>query len=196
MSQYHLNPKGEKYYSQMNNILKPTIRCKPTATIEALDLAGWPLPAGAFKQPEDNLTAYCEAKWGPDAPEDWERIVEAINGYFLAAEKPLTLRYNWQVREALWGLRQGLPFACSTHLTKAGHVVNLVDWETSQDWSSVRGWSEIKVSQIKAVFIDDPYGDRTSGKYEMKSGWNCRYQFSDLLEIWKGAGVQVKRKGV
>ena len=32
--------KPEKYYRQNNNELSPLIRCKPTATVECLDLAG------------------------------------------------------------------------------------------------------------------------------------------------------------
>lgn len=183
-----------KYYSQRNNLLKPTIRCKPTATVEALDLAGWPLPFGPYKQPEDNLTAYCEKRFGPDSPEDWEDIVKAVNEYFEPAGQPAVLRYDWPIAVALFGLTQGLPFAASTYLTKGGHVVNLVGFESCQPAESVKKWPDLDMSAVKSIIIDDPYGNRTSGAYVDNNGFNCHYSYDEFVKVWRGIGIQVRKK--
>lgn len=184
-----------KYYRQNNNEIRPLIRCKPTATVEALDLAGWPLPAGAFRQPEDNLTAYCEAKWGQDAPEDWDCIVKAVNGAFSTASvKPIIgPRYDWDVREALFGITRGLPFVASTWLTTGGHVVNIVGFTTREDVMPAY-WLDLKFDAVETIIIDDPYGSKVSGAYDTKaSGFNNVYSKSDFLKFWRGTGIQVRR---
>ena len=196
MKEYNINPSGEKYYRQNNNQIKPTIRCKPTATVEALDLAGWPLPTGEYKQPEDNLTAMIEKTYGQDSPEDWNKIQLAINGHFLASQKPVIgPRWNWDIKEVLFGLISGIPFAASTWLTKGGHVVNIVGFTTSDDSPPVH-WRALNLGAVHEIIIDDPYGDRTSGKYDTsKSGHNNRYKADFFIKnLWRGIGIQIKRK--
>lgn len=183
-----------KYYSQRNNQLKPAIRCKPTATVEALDLAGWSLPFGPYAQPEDNLTAYCERRFGPDAPENWEVIKIAVNEYFNPDSQPVTMRFDWLLPEALFGLIEGKPFATSTWLTKAGHVVNLVGFETSQDQGTIKRWQDIDLEKVSGVIVDDPYGRKVDGAYTDHNGFNCRYGLKEFLQVWRGIGIQVKRK--
>lgn len=195
MREWNLNPTGEKYYRQNNNVLKPSIRCKPTGTIEGLDLAGWPLPSGGYKQPEDNLTAMMEKTYGPDSPEDWTSIKQAINGHFLPGPKPIIgPRWDWKIEDALFGITRGVPFVASTWLTKGGHVVVIVGF-TTNDESTPLSAREILLDQIESIIIDDPYGDRTSGSYNTaKSGHNNRYQFKMFHEkLWRGIGIQIKR---
>ena len=195
MREWNLNPTGEKYYRQNNNLIKPFIRCKPTATIEGLDLAGWPLPTGGYKQPEDNLTAMMEKTYGDDSPEDWNHIRSAINDHFLPVQKPVIgPRWNWTIQEALYGITRGVPFVASTWLTKGGHVVVIVGF-TSNDESTPRNPGEILLDEIETIIIDDPYGDRTSGKYDTsKSGFNNRYPAKFFIEnLWRGTGIQIKR---
>lgn len=184
----------KKYYRQNNNDLSPNVRCKPTALVQGLDLAGWKLPSGKRKQPEDNLTEFMEQKYGKDSPENWTLIVRAINEHFLPGSGAVIgPRYNWMIREALFGLTQGVPFVASTWLTDSGHVVNIVGF-TTDDESIPLKWDDILFSAIREIIIDDPFGCRTSGKYDTKkSGFNNRYPRDEFMKLWRSIGVQVRR---
>lgn len=195
MKIWNLNPSGNKYYRQNNNLIKPSIRCKPTATVEGLDIAGWPLPQGSYSQPEDNLTAFMESTYGENSPENWESIRMAINGHFLPGPKPVTgPRWNWTIQEALYGLTKGLPFIASTWLTKGGHVVVIVGF-TTDDENTPKEPGDIDLTKVRDIIIDDPYGDRTSGTYDTrKSGHNNRYKKDFFIaDLWRGVGIQIKR---
>jgi len=207
---YNLSPNRETYYSQRNNELSPGVTCKPTATVECLDIAGWPLPTGGLKQPEDNLTAWCRGPAGAaimaglnavsstPGNEDWRCIREAINGHFDPDSAPVIgPRWDWGLREVLFGITRGRPFAASTYLTAGGHVVALVGFETAQEADFARP-EEIDMAQVQTIIIDDPYGDRTvpggygAGKTD---GWNCRYRLADWVPVWRSTGIQIKAKG-
>jgi hypothetical protein len=191
---YNLSKTRDTYYSQRNNQIRPTIRCKPTGTVEGLAINGWPLPSGDYPQPEDNLTAYCEKTWGIDAPEDWGKITQAINDYFLPNDKPIIgPRWDWDLREALFGITQGIPFIASTWLTTVGHIVSLVGFETTQ--AEVGVWKDIDIAQVKNIIIDDPYGNRTSGHYGTDlDGWNNKYDIVTWMPLWRSIGIQIKKR--
>ena len=192
MREYNISDRN-KYYRQNNNELKPGIRCKPTATVEALDLAGLTLPSGGYKQPEDNLTDYMERVYGPDSPEDWGYINKAINDHFLPGTSAVIgPRYNWTLAEALFGLTQHIPFVASTWLTPFGHVVNIVGFITEQE-EDIKDLPSLKMNAVKTIIIDDPYGDKTSGVYvTKKTGFNNKYDKTFFhLHLWRGIGIQV-----
>lgn len=194
MREWNLDPDGVHYYSQNNNILKPSIRCKPTSTVCGLEIRGLPLPQGDYKQPEDNLTAYMEEFLGPDSPENWDSIKLAINSHFLPDIKPVIgPRWDWAMREALFGITQGVPFIASTKLTKGGHVVTIIGYTTDDDRKPAT-WDQIKMEQVRDIIIHDPYGDRTSGVYDKtKSGKGNRYPASFFVaNLWRGIGIQIK----
>ena len=195
MREWNLDPTGQHYYSQRNNALKPSIRCKPTSTVCGLEILDYPLPRGLYEQPEDNLTDYMEKTFGPDSPEDWASIEKAINGHFLPMKKPVVgPRWNWTIREALFGITLGLPFIASTWLTKAGHVVTIIGF-TTNDESTPRNWQEIDFDQVQEIIIHDPYGDRTSGEYTSKMGRGNRYPATFFyVKLWRGIGIQIKGK--
>ena len=195
MREWNINQTGEKYYRQNNNLIKPTIRCKPTATIEGLDIAGWPLPTGGYKQPEDNLVSMMEKEYGPDSPEDWDKIRMAINGHFLPGPKPVVgPRWDWDIRDALFGITVGVPFIASTWLTTGGHVVTITGFVTNDEATPIHP-QDILIEEIKEIIIDDPYGDRTTGVYDTKkTGHNNRYPYIMFMkEIWRATGIQIKR---
>lgn len=195
MKTYNISDKN-KYYRQNNNEINPLIRCKPTATVEALDLAGWPLPYGKHKQPEDNLTEWMESNYGKDSPENWDQIRMAINSHFLPGPKPVIgPHWDWDLRDALFGLTVGIPFVASTWLTKFGHVVNIVGYMTEQNEQPVNTMA-VDLSKVKTIIIDDPYGDRTSGVYDTKkSGFNNHYEAMFFIKtLWRGTGIQVLRR--
>jgi hypothetical protein len=116
---YNLSPTKENYYSQRNNKIDPNNTCKPTATIEALALAGWPFPQNEhYPQPEDALTALCrtglahaimlqaDPKANDRNPNEyWEVIAWAINDEWYPTYRPLIgPRWNWTLREVCMGL--------------------------------------------------------------------------------------------
>jgi hypothetical protein len=202
----NLSPNKNRYYSQRNNALAPGVSCKPTATVQCLDIAGWPLPKGKWAQPEDNLTDLCRSGEGraarnrlcPDQAntppnELWPVIVWALNQKLYPNQNPcIGPRWDWDLKEALFGLVQGVPFAASTFLTPAGHIVSLVGFETSQE--SIVSAQDLDLLKVTTIIIDDPYGDRTSGVYDFnKTGWNNRYSLKDWLTVWRATGIQIKR---
>jgi len=206
---YNLSPDRSRYYRQLNNKLDPGVTCKTTATVECLDLAGWPFPHGAYDQPEDNLTELCRSTAGikkmleidrtlngTPPNEVWGVIEWAVNDRWYPKDRPAVgPRWNWTMVEVLFGIVSGRPFAASTSLTKGGHVVAVVGFETEQD-ERPQEFDELDMNQVSHVIIDDPYGDRTSGKYDIsKTGWNNRYPISEWnAEIWRGIGIQIRKK--
>lgn len=195
MREWNLDPEGKHYYSQRNNQIHPTIRCKPTATMCGLELQGYTLPSGGYKQPEDNLTAMMESRLGLNSPEDWPSIKLALNEYFYPKEKPVIgPRWNWDISEALFGITIGIPFIASTWLTKSGHVVTIIGFTTNDEAKPLKP-KEIILSEIKEIIIHDPYGDRTSGTYSSLSGKSNRYPAKFFIEnLWRGTGIQIKGK--
>jgi len=207
MREYNLSPNKDNYYSQKNNTIDPYITCKPTATIEALAIAGWPFPkSDKYKQPEDALTALCRSERGysimrevdprskdRNPNEYWQVIAWAINEEWYPTYRPLIgPRWNWTLREALVGITRGIPFAASTSMTGGGHIVCIVGFETTQDEKLYDSIS-LDLAAVKTIIIDDPYGDRTSGKYDLtKSGWNNRYPLADFKQFWTGVGIQIR----
>jgi hypothetical protein len=205
---YNLSPTKQKYYRQNNNKLDPGVTCKPTATVECLDLAGWNLPPGEFEQPEDILTELCRSYQGVKRmieldrtlngtmPETvWGVISWAVNDVWFPKDRPIIgPRWDWTMRDVLFGIVKGRPFAASTWLTKGGHVVSVVGFETAQE-GPINSFDELDLSDVRSVIIDDPYGDRTSGTYDTaRSGWNNRYPIAEWTKgIWRGIGVQIRK---
>lgn len=207
MRTYNMSPTKANYYSQRNNQIDPKITCKPTATVEALALAGWPFPKNEqYPQPEDALTDLCRTGKGytvmlsadpgtrdTNPNEVWKVIEWAINEEWYPTYRPLIgPRWSWTIREALFGLTRGIPFAASTWLTPFGHVVNIVGFTTTQA-ADVFDSISLDLGAIKEIIIDDPYGDRTNGKYDLsKTGWNNRYPIAEFMKLWRGIGVQIR----
>jgi len=207
---YNLSLDRSKYYRQGNNAIEPGATCKPTATVECLDLAGWNLPPGNFAQPEDILTDLCRSMEGikrmleidrtlstTKPNEVWGVIEWSVNEVWFPQDRPVIgPRWDWTMREVLFGIIMGRPFAASTWLTKGGHVVSVVGFETAQEVLP-RSFDEFNLDLVSHVIIDDPYGDRTSGAYDTsKSGWNNRYPIAEWnASIWRGVGIQVRKNG-
>lgn len=204
---YNLSPSRSRYYRQLNNAIDPGNVCKPTATSECLDLAGWPIPSGAHNQPEDNLTELCRSQAGikrmleidrtlngtlPN--EVWGVIEWAVNDQWFTKDRPVVgPRWDWTMLEVLFGIVTGRPFAASTWLTKGGHVVAIVGFETKQE-RPPKDFEDLDMESVTHIIIDDPYGDRTSGKYDTgKTGWNNRYPMAEWKKLWRGIGIQIRR---
>lgn len=205
---YNISTDHLRYYRQLNNKIDPGVTCKPTATVECLDLAGWNLPPGNFAQPEDVLTDLCRSPSGikrmieidrtlngTPPNEVWGVIEWAVNSIWFPNDRPVIgPRWNWSMREVLFSIIMGRPFAASTWLTKGGHVVAVVGFETYQD-QRPNEFDELDMAKVSRVIIDDPYGDRTGGTYDTaKTGWNNRYPIDEWMKLWRGIGIQVRRK--
>jgi len=66
------NSDGKPYYSQRNNELNPSSACNVTSMVSGLVSASWPLPAGKYKQPEDNLLEFIRSN--PAVQKRWDAI--------------------------------------------------------------------------------------------------------------------------
>ncbi len=207
MRTYNLSPTKDKYYSQRNNEIDPLVTCKPTSTIECLDLAGWPMLNGGFHQPEDYLTALCRSDAGKQAllrlspdnktdkpNENWRVIKWALGVIYKGKPVVADLRWDWNLKEVLFGITKGKPFACSTWLTKGGHVVSLVGFETDQT-EDITTWASFDFDKVRLIIIDDPYGNqRAVGGYSAgESGWNIKYPIGVWIDFWRGIGLQINR---
>jgi hypothetical protein len=177
--------KPEKYYRQNNNELSPMIRCKPTSTVECLDLAGWEpeqIITGNYRQPEDNLTDYIEKTYGKDAPEDWTAIIKAVRHFY--GQTVCKFHNEKILKDMLRIVEKGNPCAISTRLSQGGHVVSLVGFEANTS-----------IDDVHTVIIDDPYGNKTSGLYDTgSSGFNNKYKYKIFEALFKGYGLEVFKK--
>lgn len=186
----------DKYYTQMNNILNPINRCKPTSTTEGLDLSNWNLSKikGPFKQPEDNLTYICEQKYGKDSPEEWWKIKSIIDDIYGLPSIIIGPSWSWDIRQALFGITKKIPFIASTYLTTSGHVVSMTGFETKCTDIPIN-YEQIDINDIISITIDDPYGNKELGKYDLtKSGKQNKYSFSVWMnKYWRGTGIQIRR---
>lgn len=208
MKTYNLSPTRATYHSQRNNAVDPGKTCKPEATAECLAIAGWGKAPGKFAQSGDNITALCRSEEGhaamrrlsptnptPYPNEDWKVVGWAVNDVLFKGQKPIIgPRWNWDIREILLGIVDGIPAAVSTQFTKYGHIVCVVGFTTDQDLTGITGWGDIDTAQVKGIIIDDPYGDRTSGSYTSEDGYNCLFPLKEFLSLWKSAGIQVRVK--
>lgn len=186
----------DKYYIQTNNKRNPLIRCKPTGTAEGLDLALWDLSKieGPYKQPEDNLSYQCTLRHGENSPEDWSCIKETIDYFYGTPSIIIGPSWSWDIRQALFGITKKIPFVASTYLTKAGHVVNMTGFDTNCDETPI-SYEQIDIKDILSITIDDPYGNKTSGVYDLtKSGKQNKYDFDVWMQkYWRGTGIQIRR---
>ena len=177
--------KPEKYYRQNNNELSPLIRCKPTSTVECLDLAGWEpeqIITGDYRQPEDNLTDYIEKTYGKDAPEDWTAIIKAVRHFY--GQTVCRFHSGWDLPAVMRAVSNGNPCSLSTRLTQGGHVVTFVGYEIDE-----------QRKEVTSVIINDPFGNKTSGIYDTgASGFNNKYKYKVFEALYKQFGLEVFKK--
>lgn len=224
MTTFDLNPTGEKYYRQNGwgpgrNEIDPPNVCKPTGTIWGHDVAGWPVPGHGvpgfdpllcmYRQAEDNLTKLCRTPEAyaymravcPDLDPDtkpnevWQVIAWGLRKFY-GVPTIVGPRWNWDLREALWGIsRLHRPFVPSTWLAPKGHVVGIAGYITEQDQIPAT-WMELDLGAVKEIIIDDPAGKHLpGGGYDSsKSGFHERYTLEEWLRYWRGTGIQVLRK--
>jgi hypothetical protein len=127
--------------------------------------------------------------------EVWGVIKWAVNQWYPRQNPIIGPRWDWTLREALYGIsRFRRPFATSTWLTKGGHVVMIAGYVTEQDRIPA-SYSEIDIDAIKQIIVDDPYGLKIIGNgYDTdKTGYHTMYSLSLWKEVWRGIGIQVRR---
>ena len=220
MKTYNLGTTRDTYYKQGGsgagrNEIDPNSTCKPTSVVEGLAIAGWEpwrIIAGAYRQPEDNLTNACrglaadsvKVKAGIDRAtpgnEVWEVVAEIVNGVFYGGRSTTPIigpRYNWNLKEVLWGIAMlERPFEASTWLAKAGHIVTMKGFSTSQE-DIPTDWRELDLMQISEIIIDDPAGrPMGNGHYDFDAdGWNVKYTLAGWDKYWRATGVQIRNAG-
>jgi hypothetical protein len=223
MKTYDLTPDASRYYRQNGpgpgaNDVAPGTTCKPTSTIMALDVAGWPVPGHGvagfdprlcmYKQPEDNLTALCRSPEadaykilgdpslkGTPGNEAWSVVAWALRKFY-GCSPYFGPRWDWRLQEALWGIAAlGRPFVPSTWLSKGGHVVMIAGFVTEQD-ELLTSWMDLDIAAVREIIVDDPYGlHLPGGGYDTeRSGYHKRYSLEEWRTYWRGVGLQILRK--
>ena len=186
------------YRTQLNNKLVPLSSCNTTAMCMALEASGVPLPERPGVQPEDDLTAVTETP---------EAYAEMARGYpwAFAGSKPIypprqvhgmlswatnrwlgrpvtRFREDVPIEELLADLAQGRACVVSGRFTASGHMVALVGVETDQVFA---GWTtpdNVELASIRALIIDDPYGDYHTG-YKDHRGNGCSFSLAEFSSL-------------
>ena len=172
--------KKENYYTQRNNKLFPFSSCGVTSMINALWSSNIPFTIPKNYQPEDYLTEMLESKEAYDiakikAPTllkqgyeprlihvmlEWavNRLVGYEADIFIEHTSIQTMIYN------LWVNKNACVVDGS--FTKEGHIVCVVGFEYEHgmhaNWEP-RSYSDILLSRIKKIIIDDSYGNYFTG---------------------------------
>jgi len=170
------NSDGKAYYSQRNNELNPGSSCNVTSMVSGLVSAGWPLPAGKFKQPEDNLLDFILSS--PAVQKRWDAIDPKHKTPPNQIHELLCLGTNlwvehlrgpeilliWQlslvdIRDAI---NQGGAVVVSGRFQdersgEIGHIVAAVGYQADDD------------GKVTHVILDDPWGDYES-HYRIQRG--------------------------
>jgi len=193
----NLCPTRGKYYSQLNNEIKPYITCQVTSMVAGLDISGIGLEPikniTAYKQPEDKLKHYIETdivvqnfyKRNFDtkrpAPE-WAGVMEyAVN--LLYNKKVVVFASYIDYSEIIADLQKGLPIYTSmkypanknfagNHSPIDGHIVLIVGIDGEK------------------LIINDPYKNHLTGD---KDGFNNIYTVEDFKQHNKGYALRYRR---
>ncbi len=195
---------GKDYYSQRNNALYPGSSCNVTAMVQALRLAGYKPEVWAkeAEQPEDALEAFTEdprvhaersrLKLDPGCLGIPNRQIHALLSFAtnLWTGIPGVTNFSTSipVKDLLSTLLLGQPTVISTKLTPAGHVVTLAGIRLvgTPLPPSPPAWD-----QVAGVFLDDPWGDYTSG-YKLAYGKKIFMKKEDFVSLVNQPASMVK----
>ncbi len=183
------NSENKAYYSQRNNKIDPSGACNVTAMVQALVTAGWPLPKGEHKQPEDNLILFIRndkeilREWkkidpkGKYPPNQWHAL--------------LCLGTNrWLIENGVIGKRL-IEFKTDVSLAdfkdvifKGGAAVFSGRFKTPTGTIGhiVAGVGVIASEDMTNIIIDDPWGDFHS-LYKLHDGNDVLMSEKEFLSL-------------
>ena len=159
--------KDRANYSQRNNEVKPLESCNVTSMCMALDYMGYSFPEGKYRQPEDNLRAFIEAKgWSPEVH---DQLSKGTNEWLGRRVTSFSIRIpiNDIISEIIANrpvvMSGAFPGYPNPRLEPLNHVVCLVGF----------GWEGNNYNEIPTfALVDDPYGN--------------------TMDNWRGSGNDVR----
>lgn len=193
---------GKQNYSQRNNKISPSGSCATTSIMMAMDYSGFEIPKSRFDQPEDGLIDFIRND--PETQEYYRKryptlyedkipaneihAVNAVGVNRYWGRTVIAFTDNATVSEILFRTLIGRAVPVSGVWSGLNHVVCVVGFDTAQeDLYLCGGPGGIDTKKIKAVLIDDPYGDYRTG-YKVQSGNNIEVPFYEFVANTKSRG--------
>jgi hypothetical protein len=160
------NSDGNPWYTQRNNQLSPGSSCNVTSMVSGLVSAGWPIPAGKFKQDEDNLLDFIRGS--PQVQRRWDvidpnhkippnQIHELLcmgTNLWIAPMRgpPIILMWDLRLADVVSIIDDGGTVVMSGRFQdyrsgEIGHIVTVV------------GYQATEAGETTHVILDDPWGD-------------------------------------
>jgi hypothetical protein len=192
------NSIGKPWYTQRNNELSPGSACNVTAMVSGLVSAGWPLPAGKFKQDEDSLLDFIRSS--PQVQRRWDAVdpkhktppnqihellclgtnlwIESLGG------PPVVLRWDLRLADVVRAIDEGGAVVMSGRFQdcrsgEIGHIVPVV------------GYHENEAGETTHVILDDPWGDYAN-LYKVQRGDDVFMPAAHWLHIMREQDKPVK----
>jgi len=192
------NSDGKPYYSQRNNELSPGSSCNVTSMISGLVSASWPLPAGNYKQPEDNLLDFIrtnpavQEKWAQVCPRKdippnqlHEVLCFGTNLWIESLKGPkIQLLWSLGIKDIKKAIDDGGAVVMSGRFQdqrsgEIGHIVPVVGYQATDE------------GEVTHVIIDDPWGDYES-LYKIQRGDDIFMSYADWLATIRDQGKERK----
>ncbi len=198
---------GKKYLTQRDNKLKPFGTCNTTSMIMALTYSSIALPPKQDEeQYEDVLTRFLltdprvlayYAQIDPANYTLWKTNMESSkvippNEYHSVLaygtnlwlnSKAVAFSTTTSINSILFALLQGRATVLSGIWSGLKHIVCAVGFSTSQEnIREVTVASDIDLSKISSIIIDDPFGNYQT-KYQETNGNDVRVPYKDFVAI-------------
>jgi len=192
------NSDGKPYYSQRNNELSPGSSCNVTSMISGLVSAGWPLPSGKYKQPEDNLLDFIRTdpmvqnKWIEVCPKKdippnqlHEVLCFATNLWIKHLGGPeIKLLWQLSIGDIKSVIDNGGAVVMSgrfqdAHSGEIGHIVAAVGYQVTDG------------GEVTHLILDDPWGDYES-LYRIQRGDDVFMPVADWVSMIRDQNKPLK----
>jgi len=192
------NSDGKPYYSQRNNDLSPNSSCNVTSMVSGLVSASWPLPAGAYKQPEDNLLDFIRKN--PEVQKRWAEVRPQKDIPPNQIHELLCLGTNLWV-EHLCGPKIELLWQLSISdikgtIDRGGAVVMSGRFQDRRSGEighivPVVGYQADDAGEVTHLILDDPWGDYES-HYQIQRGDDIFMPVADWLSMIRDQNKPLK----
>ncbi len=174
----------KKYLSQLDNKNKPLSTCNTTSIVMALSYSGVVLPPKEeSEQYEDILTffilnnpdvaAYYKkldpinySKWAANPkstsvlpPNEYHYTLAFGTNLWLKKKNLVKFTTETTIKDILFHVLKGTGVVVSGVWSGLRHITCVVGFKTKQDLFMVNSPSDIDLSQVHTVLMDDPYGD-------------------------------------
>lgn len=193
------------YHTQRNNAIAAAETCQVTSVVMALRATGIEFAFPEGTQPEDHLAQILDGE---------EARAKVRAEYVTMANRPpreIHAILSWAINERLVGRKvsvfstkvtvEELIFRLAVHraasvvsgrFTRTGHVVTLIGFESDQeDLEMLSGPGAVRLSDVRALIIDDPWGDFKSG-YQDHDGNDVFFALKEFNYLTREYGINQK----